>query len=514
MTIDYTPPGYFVLHAQLKELRRAIELPEGMHERHLQTYVLRHAHLLSHVPEHAEFSISRIDAPASRNRPDLVAAFFGAASFDVIELKRPDVDLQGVTARKEIEDGVNQLIRYDQAIAQLGGVRIGRMTLSAPTPPRLLLVIGRSSPADGTPVDLQRVQEDVRVCCRGRVLPSQRLELWTWDAIADALATDVEKVRAHATRDRTNSDDWRSHHAASRRLLGRLVDRQTSKREQVDTAKLLKDASTPTIAQALMPEAVVAPDEVERVTALTVCYAELVASLAGTATLTLNEHHAAMELASIVLYERDGDLPYRFWEHAGTWGTVEFLKELPGRVSNPKVRRTLLGRISAGMGKVITLDTSEACIGACAHIGRTFRFVDLGLPPEELLDCLNGTRARARWAQMEELLAAAAVSGPAAYSWFVPATHVAYLRTTLGDRSATELLNACAANAESVQRITAYNAAHSYRNPARLQDGLRMKASNPLPFLDALVPWHGALSTAFAPVAESLHATPPTTEPA
>ncbi len=503
---DDTNASYFVLEAHRNELVRAIRLPQGYNECHLQALALRHADVLSHVPGHAEFSVSRINPnpPVCRIKPDLVVSFFGAASFDVIELKRPDETLQkkdGLTSLA-VHEGVQQLIKYDKAITELGGVMIGKMKLCQPTPSRLVLVIGRSN-SDGAPVNLVRIQDEVRFHYSDQLPNAKRLEIWTWDTIAEALSARVEAVRTHASVDKINSNR-RCDHAAARTIISRLVDKQSKVSRRVDPSKLTNDASTPAIACPEVPDAVVTSEEKERVTAIAGQYAKLVASFAGPNKLTLNDYHAAMELASIVLYERDGDLPWRFWEHAGTWGTVDFLKALPERVRGRKLRRDLLDGVSKGLIAVMSLDSSEGCIGACAHIGRTFCFMDLGLTPKGLLERMNHTQSPRGWSAMEKQLAAASVSGDAAYNWFIPATHVAYLRAMLGERSAADLLTACVANADSVQRLTVYNAAHSYRNPIRLQTGMLEKASNPLPYLEPLVPYHKALSTAFAPVCRSM----------
>lgn len=496
---------YYLLQNEARELRELLNLPDGQNERSLQSWLVAHPHVLAYVPGLGEFSVVRMEINLQRKSMDIVVSFFGNASFDVFELKRPDVDLTRESRNGgELDKAIEQIVEYDDILAAFDGVVLGKMKVQRLAPPRLFVIIGRSHTAEGDEIDIDHIEQLARERHASKLATADRLHVLTWDTILNAIDSRVEAVRRFARDDSARAQGFRARHYAARATIRRLVQDMIAGASRVDAALLLQRVTNPVTGGLAVPR-LYEPEYGDEIRALAIKYAELILALAGRGPLTHSQYKGAVELASTVLYESDGDLSYAFWEHAGTYDAVDLLKEIPDRASSSERARELIESIAQGLIRAMARDKSNACIGAASHIARTFRMhTPLCVAPERMLELMGSDASVEAWSFMSTTLSSIASGRSNQYSWYLQSTHVAYLRAMMGDEIAADLLNSCAASSEAVAAATVFNTAHAYRDPMRLQDGLLAKANSPLPYLKCLVPWHKAISASFSPVASRI----------
>lgn len=465
---------------QLGSLLQPQHIFSGASELDLQSLFFQYPLFLGLATGAGEPVFIRKGTKLSVRYPDFLIFFYGAASFDIFEVKRPSntVITHKGTLTKKTEKGIEQLLLYDRIFQKGRSSIIGGGKTEGLLPPRLILVAGGYvAPGDSlsgkcTPKDdFERIAEAMGKSKYQDLFRSKRLIVTTSATLIEATQV-AKKKQALLSSSEAN------------RQIGRRWARQ---RVSLAASFVITEpgATWQKVGRSVQDKPFGLIEEGTPVSRIAEEYSDQLLQtishiLPGPPDST-NLLNATMLLSEICLYEQDGDLPIGRWEHTATYRALDLLKGLPSQHQEHLVHQ---------LSRIMAVDRSEDVIGAMSHMGRKF---------PALTEYMRSERA---WGnRLRAIYEARSSRRPLT----IMDAHIAYLLALHGDNSAADLLNQFAQNKAMMADVASWNLLHAYRKPKGLLESMHQKANSDDDNLRRFKSWHQAVYSGYSTMLEAEH---------
>ena len=398
----------------------------------------------------------RQETPGERERLDILLYFYGAAQFDIVECKARSLPIIGTNG--EVERAL-----WD-AIVQVEGYRSGFMAGHLKVPgvimgtirPRIM-VIGWSAASLSVDEESAVVEKALLDSKWATEYQNETLIVTTWRSLAEkrgggSAVPRPTEINFCARRLLSDSVRVVTANAQFSNLRNQLESNVSDHLQLFATRRFL--SSGPEF-EAVQKRANILMKSLEELNLLR-----------APVMKDLKLAWAALQIADILLYEEDGDIPWGRWDHGATYPILDLLRE-DGNIAT---------RIAPKVMRILSLDKSADALGRASHLARSF-------PKEQVAEWWRDRAFSSTWSFPSPN---ALLREPR----LIPFIQVGYLLAKHGVTDAIDFMNACGDNGDIVARTADWNVIHAAREPKKLEGSLREKAESPDESLGQFSRWH------------------------